>query len=103
MSQLIRLKRSQTLGKRLLANSLSSGELFLNYNEVDPGVFFRDNSLKLRKVGAAHVGINPPNSDPLPGSESGVSEGELWYCTNPSNPNFETLLIYVGGAWKTIT
>ena len=102
MSQIIKLKRSQTLGKRILAADLSEGELFVNYHQDEPGVFVKDNGSpsQLRKVGSAHVGVNPPNNNPLSGTEQGVSEGELWFCTDPTDPNFENLLIYVGGEWK---
>lgn len=104
MSQTIKLKRSQTLGKRVSASELSEGELFVNYHQDEPGVFFKDNGSPslLRKVGSAHVGNNPPNNNPLSGNEVGVSEGELWYCTDSSDPNYENLLIYVGGQWKPV-
>lgn len=102
MSQIIKLKRSGTVSKRAVAANLQDGEMFLNYNSTDPGLFFSDNGNNLRKVGSAHVGINPPNSNPPQGSTVGVSEGELWYVTDPANPNFGNLVIYVGGEWKPV-
>jgi hypothetical protein len=103
MAQVIKLKRSGTISKRILPSGLEEGELFLNYNSAEPGLFFRDNSSpqpRLRKVGSAHVGANAPNSAPPEGFTTTVSEGELWYVTNPDDPNYQNLVIYVGGEWK---
>lgn len=105
MAQIIKIKRSGTVSKRITASALEEGELFLNYNTNEPGLFFADNASpnkRLRKVGAAHVGANPPNSNPPDGFTTSVSEGELWYVTDPENPNYENLVIYVGGEWKPV-
>lgn len=104
MANIIKLKRTQTLGKRLLASTLGAGELFLNYHRDEPGLYFKDNDStpKLRKVGAAHVGANPPNNNPVGGAEQSVAIGELWYVTDPGNPNHENLLIWTGSEWKAV-
>lgn len=104
MSQVIKLKRSKTRGKRILPSSLQDGELFVNYHSDTPGVYLKDNAPVpgLRKVGSAHVGAEPPNSNPVSGNEFSHSEGELWYVTDPSNVNHANLLIYVGGEWKPV-
>jgi hypothetical protein len=102
MDRIIRVRRSGTVSKRITPSQLEQGELFLNYNTNDPGLFFKDNNSptpKLRKVGAAHVGALPPNSNPPEGFVSTVGEGEFWFDTNPSSPTFRNLLIYVGGEW----
>ena len=103
--RLIKMKRSVAVSKRILPQNLEPGELFVNYNASDPGLFFKDNASptpSLRKVGAAHVGETAPNSSPPGGFDANISEGELWFNTDPNDPNFENLLIYVGGEWKAV-
>jgi hypothetical protein len=104
MSQVIRIKRSKTRGKRVLPSSLQEGELFLNLHSDTPGVFFKDNAPVpgLRKVGSAHVGAEPPNSNPVSDNEFGHSQGELWYVENPNDVNHGNLLIFVGNEWKPV-
>lgn len=104
MARKIRIKRSGTVSKRILPSQLDTGELFLNFNTNDPGLFFKDTNSPtptLRKVGAAHVGTLPPNSNPPEGFVATVSEGEFWYDTNPASPTYLNLLIYVGGVWRS--
>lgn len=103
--RLIKMKRSSVVSKRILPSELSDGELFVNNNSVEPGLFFKDNANptpKLRKVGSAHVGTLPPNNNPPAGFTTEVSEGELWYVTEPTDPNYQNLLIYVAGSWEPV-
>lgn len=72
MAQRIQLKRSSILGKRPNNQYLEPGELALNTNQSDPGLFFETNTGDIAKVGPTHIGINPP------ASEVGYGAGETW-------------------------
>lgn len=99
----ILIRRTDIPGKRLITAALQWGEMFLNYSDSDPGLYYKLNSSpspRLYKVGNAHVGVNPPNFNPQEGSVVGPTQGEFWYCTDPESPFFENLLIYVNGEWK---
>ena len=72
MASRIQLKRSSILGKRPSGQYLEPGELALNTNQNDPGLFFETNSGDIAKVGPTHIGIQPPTSD------VGYGNGETW-------------------------
>jgi hypothetical protein len=72
MSQRVQLKRSSILGKRPNNQYLEPGELALNTNQSDPGLFFETNTGDIAKVGPTHIGINPPTT------EVGYGPGETW-------------------------
>ncbi len=72
MAQRIQLKRSSILGKRPTGQYLEPGELALNTNQADPGLFFETNSGDIAKVGPTHIGVQPPASD------VGYGNGETW-------------------------
>lgn len=87
-------KRSSTQNKRPEASSLGTGEIALNYNSADPGVFFEANDGSIVKVGPAEVGNSAPNSTPT--GSSGNSAGELWFDTSGVT---DYLKLYNGSSW----
>ena len=75
MSQRIQIKRSSVLGKRPSASYLEPGELALNSNASDPGLFFETNDGRVAKVGPVYIG----NDEPVSNIEYG--HGEQWLDT----------------------
>lgn len=75
MAQRIQNKRSSLLGKRPDGSYLEPGEIALNTNSADPGLFFELTDGSVAKVGPTSIGPNPPSS------EVGYGIGELWYDT----------------------
>lgn len=91
----IRLKRTETAGKRPNPEGLSNGELTLNYSSSEPGVFFKDTEGEVVKVGPNYVGPNPPNESTLEsGGHEGNSKGELWLESGS-----KTLMVFDGVGW----
>ncbi len=75
MAQRIQHKRSSILGKRPAEQYLEPGELALNTNASDPGLFFETNNGEIAKAGPTSIGPQPP------ASEVGYGPGEAWYDT----------------------
>ena len=75
MAQRIQLKRSSIPGKRPDGSYLQAGELALNTNATDPGVFFEVNTGAIAKVGPTAVSVDAPVS------EVGYGPGETWLDT----------------------
>ena len=73
---ILRIKRSDLAHDRPGAQAITEGELALNMNEADPGLYFKDTAGSIRKVGAITLGANAPNVSPS--GSSGNSIGELW-------------------------
>ena len=90
------LKRSSTAEKRPDYTLMAFGELNLNYNGGSGGLFYKDNSGNVVKVGPAQVGTSQPNQTPATGGSAGNSPGEFWWDTS-TNPG--TLKIYNGTSW----
>ena len=90
------LKRTSSGDKRPTAAQLDVGELGLNYEAGDPGLFFEDSNGVVRKVGPVTVGGTAPNTNPA--GSSGNSTGELW-LDNSGGDN--VLKIYDGASWQT--
>lgn len=93
-------KRSSIAHKRPVATSLSDGQLALNLNATSPGVFFKNSSNVLTKVGPIHIGTSAPNSSPATGGSTGNSIGEQWLDTSNS---LYVLKIWDGTAWREQT
>jgi hypothetical protein len=89
MSLSFLLKRSSTANVRPLAAGLSAGELALNNNDSSLGLFYRDSSSSLRKVGPAQVAAVAP---------ADACRGETWLDTT-----INTLGVYNGTGWATTT
>ncbi len=84
MATRIQLKRSSVLGKRPSGQYLEPGELALNTNQADPGLFFETNSGAIAKVGPTHIGVQPPASD------VGYGPGETWLDSGNGTLNIWT-------------
>lgn len=78
--QILRL-RSSLLYDRVFPNRLGEGELAINFNATEPGLYFRDNAgtPNLIKAGPIHVGNTAPNA--LPSGNISLSKGESWVDT----------------------
>ena len=92
--------RSSTPSKRPDASSMADGQIALNTAAASSGLFFKDASGDLVKVGPVHIGTSAPNSSPATGGSTGHSVGEIWLDTTGSN--YE-LKIYDGTAWREVS
>lgn len=89
-------RRSTLLYDRPYPNRIGIGEVTLNVNAGDPGLYFTDSTQSyLIKVGPTFVGSVAPNS-PASGYGS-LSKGESWLDTAST----QILKIYDGTAWQT--
>jgi hypothetical protein len=82
----VRLRRSSVFTKRPTIYDIEDGELAINYNAAEPGVFLRvvddDEKYEIRKIGPTHVGPVSPNS--AAGDydfPEGASHTEMWVDT----------------------
>ena len=92
MAQRIQLKRSSIPGKRPDNSYLQAGELALNTNTVDPGLFFETNTGTIAKVGPNAVSVDAP------ATEVGYGPGEGWLDTGNN-----TFKVYSSAASKWIS
>lgn len=94
--QILRL-RSSLLYDRVFPAQLGNGEIALNFNNTEPGLYFRDDNTtpKLIKVGPIHVGAAAPNASPT--GYASLSKGESWLDQSSTN----IFKIYDGTAWQT--
>jgi hypothetical protein len=90
--------RSSTADKRPTPAAMAEGQLALNSAATSPGLFFKNASGALVKVGPVHVGTTAPNATPASGGESGNSVGEQWLDTSGTNP---VLKIWDGSTWAS--
>lgn len=89
-------RRSTLLYDRPLPSRLGIGELALNANAGDPGLYFADSTnSSLLKIGPTFVGSTAPNLTPA--GYSSLSKGESWLDTAST----QILKIYDGAAWQT--
>ena len=75
-------RRSITLHDRPFPTRLGAGELAVNTNAGDPGLYFAnstDPATSLIKVGPTHVGTSAPNTSAAGFTSS--SKGETWLDT----------------------
>lgn len=86
------LKRSGTADKRPDPTSMALGELDINYDASTGGVFYKDSTGGVVKVGSAQVSATAPNATPA--GSAGNSTGEFWYDTDTS-----TLKMWNGTTW----
>ena len=80
----IQHRRSSTASKRPTSANLLEGEIGVNFNNGTPGLFIKDDSGNVRKMGGAEVSGTSPNGSPAAGGSGGNSAGELWYDTSES-------------------
>jgi len=76
MSTKIQVARTDEPQLRPNAIQLAPGQPVFNYNEVEPGLFFKLRNNELCKIGPVHVGSEAPNSAALGWQE--LSVGETW-------------------------
>ncbi len=77
---------------------MSDGQLAVNTNANSTGLFFKDSSGALVKVGPVHIGTTAPNASPASGGATGNTVGEQWLDT--SGGSF-VLKIWDGSAWRS--
>lgn len=99
MTQQILNRRSSLLYDRPLPTRLGTGEIVINYNAADPGLYFADDTAApntgLIKVGPTFIGATAPNYTPT--GYTFLSKGESWLDTSST----QILKFYDGSAWKT--
>jgi hypothetical protein len=89
-------RRSTLLYDRPFPTRLGIGEISLNANAGDPGIYFADSvNSTLIKIGPTFVGSTAPNL--LPTGYTSLSKGESWLDTAST----QILKIYDGAAWQT--
>ena len=85
-------KNSTVASKRPTAANLVAGELGLNLESTDPGLYYEDSAGNIRKVGGCSYSATAPNATPA--GQTGNSVGELWYDTGAAS-----LKTWDGTAW----
>lgn len=83
----VRLRRSPVFTKRPQFYDLEDGELAVNFNANEPGLFIRDlddqGNQRVRKIGPIHFGPAAPNSTAANyGFPVALSNGECWVDTS---------------------
>lgn len=99
MAVQILTRRSSVIFDRPYPTRLGSGELVLNNNPGDPGLYFADNtaspSTALIKIGPTFIGSTAPNT-PAAGF-SGLCKGESWLDTSSTYIH----KLFDGTTWQT--
>nr|BAR24819.1 putative endosialidase [uncultured Mediterranean phage uvMED] len=90
--------RSSTANKRPTAAAMSDGQLAVNTNATNPGLFFKDADGSIRKVGPVFIGSSAPNSSPATGGSTGHAVGEQWLDNTGGT---YVLKIWDGTAWRS--
>ena len=89
-------RRSSLLYDRPLPSRVGVGEIALNVNVGDPGLYFADSTQGyLIKIGPTFVGSTAPNLAPT--GYTSLSKGESWLDSSST----QILKIYDGTAWQT--
>lgn len=82
--------RSSTASKRPTASNLADGQIAINYEESDPGIYLKGSSGALIKVAPTYVSASAPNSLPATGGSTGNSKGETWLDTSTTPHTLKT-------------
>ena len=93
MAQRLQQKRSSIAGRRPDASYLEPGELAVNTNASDPGLFFEGNDGSIVKAGPTAVSVTEPSS------AVGYGHGENWYETGNKELNVWSAS---EGEWETV-
>lgn len=92
-------RRSSLLNDRPTPIRIGDGEICLNLNPADPGLYFADStpapSTGLIKAGPTFIGSSAPNT-PAAGFGS-FSKGESWLDTSSTH----IMKLWDGSAWQT--
>jgi len=99
----VQMLRSEVLNKRPDPSKLLAGQIAVNINSQEPGLFFADDTgNSLVKIGPCSIGVVAPNTGATgaPGSLGNV-KGELWLDTTPSTLDRPgpVLKVYDGTQW----
>jgi len=71
-------RRSLVKNKRPLSTDIQFGEIAVNFNDEDPGLYIKDEASKIRKIGGIFYSDSAPDpSVAIDGSDE-LSHGELW-------------------------
>jgi hypothetical protein len=76
-------KRSGNSADRPATSTVQAGEAALCFGAAEPGLYFKDSTGAIRKVGPTHYGASAPNSTPV--GAAGNSVGELWIDSSASS------------------
>jgi len=98
MATSIKFLRSSVAQLRPEPGLLAEGLPLINYNETEPGLFFKARDGSLIKIGTASVGPEAPNSSPA--GYAGNVKGELWVDNSGAKP---LLKVYDGSSWLTVS
>ena len=90
--------RSGTPDKRPDPSAMAEGQLAINTATGSPGVFFKNSSGDLVKIGPIHVGALAPNAVPAAGGTAGNTVGEQWLDNSGGGFKFK---IWDGTAWRS--
>jgi|TARA_E500000318_G_scaffold110023_1_gene124412 hypothetical protein len=96
MSVQILSRRSSVLRDRPFPTRLGDGELAINTNAGEPGLFFKDSGTGLIKAGPTFVGATAPNASGVGFTSN--SKGESWLDTAST----QILKINDGTSFKTV-
>lgn len=94
-------RRSPIVSKRPQLFDIDDGELALNYNNNEPGLYFKDladdGTRRIRKIGPIHFGPTPPNYYAASqGYPVELSNGECWIDTS-GGTDFYILKVWNAG------
>lgn len=86
-------RRSPIISKRPELLDIDDGELALNYNTNEPGLYFKDladdGTRSIRKIGPIHFGPTPPNFyAQAQGYPVELSNGECWVDTSAGEDKY---------------
>ena len=84
MSTNIQLLRSGIAYKRPAAAPLLDGQAAINYNDAEPGLFWRLSNGQLAKAGPVALTDNGMEPNAAPAGETGNSVGEEWLDSHPA-------------------
>ena len=96
----IQLLRSNIASKRPAAAVLLDGQVAVNYNHVEPGLFFRLTNGRLTKVGPVAYSNDGSFPNAVPAGEPGNVTGEQWLDGRISYDS-PVLKVYDGNQWVT--
>ena len=88
MTYTVLQKRSSTPNKRPLPAELLDGQLGVNFDTATAGLFFKNDTGGIIKVGPTAIGTSAPAPTELGTAQLGY--GELWLDTTSSSNNIRT-------------
>jgi len=104
--QRIKHKRSSVKGKRPTPDILTTGEISINYNNEEPGLFITTSDDTISKIGPTAISSTAPNAYAPSGGYGLNSNGELWFNSqdrvmrifNETNNSWEEVLSPIAGS-----